>query len=828
MADNNIVYKISVDSESGTATIRDLKGQIVATQVPVNKLKENFNDLTVSINKNKNATDGNVVAHKNSELTLNAEISKLNSLRSALDISSKEYVEMGNTIDLLNQKKASLKRGTEGLVNANGMLKNSSGAATSATMELGRVISDAPYGIRGMANNITQLVSQLGFATTAAGSFKAAMRQMWTALMGPLGIVLAITTVVSLFDGFFGAQKKVEKSTRDLKSEFEGLAKVLRDDVGASIEGYIELMKEKAIIDAEIADSSQRVSDIEEELIQISKDRTYWEGIKATQLELTGEVQERTLRRLNPLIDREKELIEERNSIYKDSADKINKFKQKRDEQNKASIKTVKGLKQEISLLQKERDKLSESSEQWQKYTLKITNAEQAIKKIKGELDKNVKEPLVFGSVDWYNDAISSLEKFRDANLKVGSKAFKDETKIIERLKKELEAATGVDGGKTKLLEIEDFDETAKTYENELSKLNEKLELLDAKSEAEKLEIKKKYHLARLDAQHTEHIEKYEQTAAEYKADLKLYLDQQVLLDKMSQEDANKRLAIFDSNTKTQIKQSNDSFEILRSITKKSYDNRILDALFAGQKLAGDGKTQAQKDLIDTHRHLKHKAELYASYADTVKQVLGSIGDFIGAEFERELVTEENRNNEANKILNDRLLNENLSKDQRADIQNQIAQNDEKLRVKKEKIARKQFNVEKAFKIGMALADTASSALKAYGSQIIIGDPTSIVRAAAAAKVATAFGLANVAMIARSKFQTAAPSKPANASIGSTDGETSERAEPSFNIVGRSNENLLINAIQAQFGKPLKAYVVSRDVTTQQQLDGMIVGQAGT
>ena len=41
-------------------------------------------------------------------------------------------------------------------------------------------------------------------------------------------------------------------------------------------------------------------------------------------------------------------------------------------------------------------------------------------------------------------------------------------------------------------------------------------------------------------------------------------------------------------------------------------------------------------------------------------------------------------------------------------------------------------------------------------------------------------------------------------------------------------DNLLINAIQAQFGKPLKAYVVSRDVTTQQQLDGIIVGQAGT
>ena len=82
-------------------------------------------------------------------------------------------------------------------------------------------------------------------------------------------------------------------------------------------------------------------------------------------------------------------------------------------------------------------------------------------------------------------------------------------------------------------------------------------------------------------------------------------------------------------------------------------------------------------------------------------------------------------------------------------------------------------------------------------------------------------------MIARTKFKSSAPSTPANASLGSSGG-TTERADPSFNIVGRSGDNLLINAIQAQFDKPLKAYVVSRDVTNQQQLDGMIVSQAGT
>jgi hypothetical protein len=725
MADNNIVYKIIVDSESGTATIRDLKGQIVATQVPVNKLKENFNDLTVSINKNKNATDGNVVAHKNSEITLNAEISKLNSLRSALDISSKEYVEMGNTIDLLNQKKDSLRRSTEGLVNSNGMLKNSSGAATSATMELGRVISDAPYGIRGMANNITQLVSQLGFATTAAGSFKAAMRQMWTALMGPLGIVLAITTVVSLFDGFFGAQKKVEKSTSDLKSEFEGLARVLRDDVGASIEGYIELMKEKAIIDAEIADSSKRVSDIEEELIKISKDRTYWEGIKATQIELTGEVQERTLRRLNPLIDREKELIEERNSIYKDSADKINEFKQKRDEQNKSSIKTVKGLKQEISLLQKQRDKLSESSEQWQKYTLKITNAEEAIKKIKGELNKNVKEPLVFGSVDWYNDAISSLEKFRDANLKVGSKAFKDETKIIERLKKELEESI------TPKVKPKSFVDS---YYNEIAGLAE--------------------------------------------------------------------------------------------IIKDEDFDGISDTAKITGKLILPFKPTFVPPEEDFYAELDRFIERYQT-------IMTGLTSFVDGEFERQLTIEQNKTNILNEELNNRLLNESLSADQRKAIQNEIAQNDERLRVRQEAIKKKAFNAQKAFNISAALVETYAAASSAYRNTLAqpanILDPTvGLVRAKKNAAIAMAGGLLQVAAIARQKYQSSSAATPINVGDGGASGGTSERADPSFNIVGRSGENLLINAIQAQFGKPLKAYVVSRDVTTQQQLDGMIVGQAGT
>ena len=46
---------------------------------------------------------------------------------------------------------------------------------------------------------------------------------------------------------------------------------------------------------------------------------------------------------------------------------------------------------------------------------------------------------------------------------------------------------------------------------------------------------------------------------------------------------------------------------------------------------------------------------------------------------------------------------------------------------------------------------------------------------------------------------------------------------PSFNIVGASETNQLAEAIGGQSQKPVKAFVVSNDVSTAQELDRNIV-----
>ena len=135
-----------------------------------------------------------------------------------------------------------------------------------------------------------------------------------------------------------------------------------------------------------------------------------------------------------------------------------------------------------------------------------------------------------------------------------------------------------------------------------------------------------------------------------------------------------------------------------------------------------------------------------------------------------------------------------------------------------EEAAQKSFNRNKALSIVETLITTFTAAQKAYASQLIIGDPTSIIRAQIAAGIAVAGGLARVAAISATKFNSSAatPSTPsASAAAGSGGGSV---PAPQFNIVGQSGTNQLAQSIGGQFNQPIRAYVVGGDVTTSQQL----------
>jgi hypothetical protein len=142
-----------------------------------------------------------------------------------------------------------------------------------------------------------------------------------------------------------------------------------------------------------------------------------------------------------------------------------------------------------------------------------------------------------------------------------------------------------------------------------------------------------------------------------------------------------------------------------------------------------------------------------------------------------------------------------------------------------EKSARKAFAVNKAASIAQTLITTYLSAQKAYASQIIPLDPSSIVRGQIAAGLAIAGGLANVAKIAKTQFNGGGGGGSSSGgggggSLGSGGGGSMTSVTPSFNPLNTS----FLNNRPAQTGA-VQAYVLSSNVSSAMEANQKVKDQ---
>ena len=125
-----------------------------------------------------------------------------------------------------------------------------------------------------------------------------------------------------------------------------------------------------------------------------------------------------------------------------------------------------------------------------------------------------------------------------------------------------------------------------------------------------------------------------------------------------------------------------------------------------------------------------------------------------------------------------------------------------------EERAKKAFTIQKRLSQGQALVSTYQAiigALKAEGADGLLPFPVRVANAA----IAGATGLAQVASIEATQF--------GGSGGGGIDTPTAPSQTPQFNIVGTSGINQLAQSVSQE--RPVKAYVVAGDVTTQQELD---------
>ena len=125
---------------------------------------------------------------------------------------------------------------------------NASGGATATVLELGRTISDANYGIRGMANNLSQLVSNLVFTTKAAGGLGAGLKSIWSALMGPLGLILAFQGIIALLESFAMKSKDASDAADELNKSLKNEISLLKVYVNVLNSSTISLDKRIAAL----------------------------------------------------------------------------------------------------------------------------------------------------------------------------------------------------------------------------------------------------------------------------------------------------------------------------------------------------------------------------------------------------------------------------------------------------------------------------------------------------------------------------------------------------------------------------------------------------
>lgn len=126
---------------------------------------------------------------------------------------------------------SNLAKETTEITNKLGQQSRSFNLAGAAALSLSQGISDIPYGFRGIANNIGQTITLFGMlssttnaATGAAYGLVGAIKAVWSALMGPMGLVFLLQGLLAVIQMFEDRAAKAARETSALAKQEEKMA----------------------------------------------------------------------------------------------------------------------------------------------------------------------------------------------------------------------------------------------------------------------------------------------------------------------------------------------------------------------------------------------------------------------------------------------------------------------------------------------------------------------------------------------------------------------------------------------------------------------------
>ena len=138
---------------------------------------------------------------------------------------SKAFEELGSTSE---KTSTSVNKTNKAMQNTAG----SAGIAGAATAEFGRLISDMPYGLQAVTNNLSQLGSMFALLVSSAGSLRKALNAMLLTLSGPAGILIGFQAAIAALEYFSRGAKSATDVIDDMAKAQANAAtelKALRD-----------------------------------------------------------------------------------------------------------------------------------------------------------------------------------------------------------------------------------------------------------------------------------------------------------------------------------------------------------------------------------------------------------------------------------------------------------------------------------------------------------------------------------------------------------------------------------------------------------------------
>ena len=782
------------------------------------------------------------------------EISALREEQKQVAKNNTTWRDYENRINSVKDKMALLTDSTRMSAKPNQDLISSAGLAGATLTEFGRVVSDANYGIRGIANNLSQLsflfITLISKTQTAAAAFKL----LWRQLMGPLGLILAFQAVISVLEYFAINQDKAGKAAKDFEKEIASQTNALvrlNEAALAAAEGTAErakalqalgslnkeinqLIKNESLTYEELNDlirthielkaaearSNALANKLKEEgvendleRIKIEQDLARINTRLAQETELYNKVKEeeganaerigsKTLEIgyeitiLNRALARQtnelNELNKERNNLTQLYIESLDRQRTLEAEAVAKSPRTVAFWQNQINIIKQYQETVATTSDQY-------ANAQKAIELYQAQIDAITGEEAAKKTSTIAREladelAVIDKDKF-DAQRIVADQEFRD---TIERIQKEKEEKilSAKEAEEARVLaaelrrqKIDQINEEEKQYDLDLTeKAIKGFQDSEDKFEKEK-EKSSKATLDRIDKEVLKSTNASKKIALESITDKKLL---QAEFNRIDQENIRTQIAVINAA----VAAGSIGAEVGMDAIEK------LNARLVSLGLASADSTKKPED-FDPQKAINAAKEVFNAGIEAAQAALDA-----------ELSIEEAKTAKLNNELRKRLDNENLSAEQRKQINDQIAKNEELLQIKRDKIAEKAFKLQKTLSIANTLISTYEMATKAY--KALAGIP--IVGPAlgtAAATAATIFGLKQVDAISRQQFVPSA--------IGGRGDSGATSAipiqAPDFNVVGQSQTSQLAAVVQGQLDKPIKTYVVASDVSTAQELE---------